>query len=66
LYGQAASGGKNAGAHSRETTTAGTAPRDMVGARGMGVYDQMQRVGEQDEDGHGRRRGFFASLCCRG
>ncbi|KAF9466578.1 kinase-like domain-containing protein [Collybia nuda] len=58
--------GKN-GAHSRDTTTAGT--RDLSGgAKGMGVYDreQMQRVGEQDEDGgHGRRRGFWSSLCCR-
>ncbi|KAJ6630956.1 kinase-like protein [Mycena sp. CBHHK59/15] len=33
-------------------------------ARGMGMYDQMERVGEQDE-GHGRRKGFWASLCCR-
>lgn len=34
----------------------------------MTVYDreQMERVGEQDEDGgHGRRRGFWGSLCCR-
>ncbi|KAJ7116437.1 kinase-like domain-containing protein [Mycena epipterygia] len=34
-------------------------------ARGMGVYDQMERVGEQDEGGHGRRKGFWAALCCR-
>ncbi|TFK40136.1 kinase-like protein [Crucibulum laeve] len=66
LYGQQ---GKN-GSNSREgTTTAGTAQRDMAGGpRGMGVYDreQMQRVGEQDEDGgHGRRKGFWAALCCR-
>ncbi|KAK7032821.1 kinase-like protein [Favolaschia claudopus] len=32
-------------------------------ARGMGVYDQMERVGEQDE--HGRKGGFWAALCCR-
>ncbi|KAJ6468393.1 kinase-like domain-containing protein [Mycena sanguinolenta] len=32
-------------------------------ARGMGVYDQMERVGEQDE-GHGRK-GIWAALCCR-
>ncbi|KAG6820935.1 hypothetical protein H0H93_009171 [Arthromyces matolae] len=39
------------GTASRETTTAGT-PRDLAGTRTMGVYDreQMQRVGEQDED----------------
>lgn len=64
LYGQ--NPGKN-GTHSRDTTTAGT--RDLSGgARGMGVYDreQMQRVGEQDEDGgHGRRRGFWSAICCR-
>ncbi|RDB25879.1 Casein kinase I 1 [Hypsizygus marmoreus] len=67
LYGQG-QGGKN-GTNSRETTTAGTATRDMSGgARGMGVYDreQMQRVGEQDEEGgHGRRRGFWSAFCCR-
>ncbi|KAJ6570136.1 kinase-like protein [Mycena vulgaris] len=33
-------------------------------ARGMGVYDQMERVGEQDEGGHGRRKGFWAAMCC--
>jgi casein kinase 1 len=32
-------------------------------ARGMGVYDQMERVGEQDE--HGRKGGFWAAMCCR-
>ncbi|KAG5644374.1 hypothetical protein DXG03_008602 [Asterophora parasitica] len=57
------------GTNSRDTTTAGTATRELTGgARAMGVYDreQMQRVGEQDEDGgHGRRRGFWAALCCR-
>lgn len=38
-------------------------------ANGMGVYDQqMARVGEQDEDGHGgaRKKGFFSMFCCRG
>ena len=66
MYGQQ----HKVGTNSRENTTAGTGPRDpSTGARGMGVYDreQMQRVGEQDEDaGHGRGRGFWASLCCRG
>ncbi|CAK5268646.1 unnamed protein product [Mycena citricolor] len=33
-------------------------------ARGMNVYDQMDRAGEQDE-GHGRRKGFWAALCCK-
>ncbi|KAG6879890.1 hypothetical protein C0992_010243 [Termitomyces sp. T32_za158] len=57
------------GTISRETTNAGTAIRDVSGTRGMGMYDrqQMQRAGEQDEDGgHGRGRGFWATLCCRG
>ncbi|KAH0585105.1 hypothetical protein H2248_008366 [Termitomyces sp. 'cryptogamus'] len=57
------------GNNSRETTTAGTATRDLSGTRAMGIYDreQMQRVGEQHEEGgHGRGRGFWATLCCRG
>lgn len=65
LFGQTA---VKTGTNSRETTTAGTATKDVAGLRGMGVYDreQMQRVGEQDEDGgHGRRHGFWAALCCR-
>ncbi|KAG6817353.1 bifunctional choline kinase/ethanolamine kinase cki1 [Tephrocybe sp. NHM501043] len=65
LYGQ---GQHKNGTNSRDNTTAGTATRDLSGARGMGVYDrdQMQRVGEQDEDGgHGRRHGFWATFCCR-
>ena len=68
MYGQQQYG--KIGTNSRENTTAGTGPRDLsTGARGMAVYDreQMHRVGEQDEDvGHGRGRGFWASLCCRG
>lgn len=43
----------------------GSGPLAVGGtARGMGVYDQMERVGEQDEGGHGRK-GFWAALCCR-
>ncbi|KAG5337204.1 hypothetical protein C0989_010334 [Termitomyces sp. Mn162] len=40
------------GNNSRETTTAGTATRDLSGNRAMGIYDreQMQRVGEQHEE----------------
>ena len=56
------------GTNSRDTTTAGTAHKDVPGVRTMGVYDreQMQRVGEQDEDGgHGRGQGLWATLCCR-
>jgi casein kinase 1 len=65
LFGQTV--GKT-GTNSRETTTAGTTTKDVSGIRAMGVYDreQMQRVGEQDEDGgHGRRRGLWAAFCCR-
>ena len=58
------------GTNSREGTA--TRDKDMMGtpgARGMAMYDreQMQRVGENDEDGgHGRRNGFFSAFfCCR-
>lgn len=66
LYGAQHKAGTNSG----DLTTGGTGTRDLHGpagaARGMTVYDQMERVGEQDEDGgHGRRRGFWAALCCR-
>ncbi|CCM04241.1 uncharacterized protein FIBRA_06408 [Fibroporia radiculosa] len=70
VYGQPT--GKQ-GTNSRDgTTTGGTAVnRDTVnaaGTRGMSVYDreQMTRVGEQDEHGHGRKKGFWAAFCCRG
>jgi casein kinase 1 len=66
LYGQAQAG-KNGSASRENTTIAGANPRDMGGqVRGMAMYDrdQMQRGGEQD-DGHGRRKGFLAALCCR-
>lgn len=64
LYGQK-------GANSREGTATGTSRGDqMNGVRGMSMYDreQMARVGEQDEEGHGAPRkkgGFWAALCCR-
>ncbi|KAF9533759.1 kinase-like domain-containing protein [Crepidotus variabilis] len=65
LYGQAQAG--KAGSASRENTTLPNPNlRTMDGqGRGMGMYDrdQMQR-GDQD-DGHGRRKGFLAALCCR-
>jgi casein kinase 1 len=37
------------------------------GVRGMAVYDrdQMNGVGDQDEDGHGRKGGFWSVICCR-
>jgi len=67
LYGQIP--GKVATNSRDGTTTGGTGTRDLHPGpvRGMTVYDreQMERVGEQDEDGHGRRRGFLG-LCCRG
>jgi casein kinase 1 len=44
-------------------------PREMTagGARGMVVYDrdQIHRVGDQDQDEHGRKGGFWGVLCCR-
>ncbi|PFH53192.1 hypothetical protein AMATHDRAFT_55689 [Amanita thiersii Skay4041] len=66
IYGQNVAG--KTATVSRENTTGGTAPRDpAVAVRGMAVYDgeHMQRVGEDEEDGHGRRRGFWSILCCR-
>ncbi|KAJ3744136.1 kinase-like protein [Lentinula detonsa] len=56
------------GANSREnTTTDGTRDVHASGPIRMAVYDQMVRVGEQDEDGgHVRKKGFWAALCCRG
>ncbi|CAL1716470.1 unnamed protein product [Somion occarium] len=69
LYGQTQPG---KGTNSREgTATGGTGARgeQMNGVRGMTMYDreQMARVGEQDEEGHGapRKRGFWAAFCCR-
>lgn len=45
------------------------APREMTtgGVRGMAVYDrdQMNGAGDQDEDGHGRKGGFWSIICCR-
>lgn len=62
LYGQQQGQQKN-GTTSRDGTMTANG---TAGARGMGMYDQMERVGEQDEDGgHGRRRGFWSALCCR-
>ncbi|KAF7424236.1 hypothetical protein PC9H_009542 [Pleurotus ostreatus] len=65
LYAQQA--GKNHSDSRDGTTTNGTGNLPG-GPRGMGVYDreQMQRVGEHDDDyGHGRKRGFWSILCCR-
>ena len=64
LYGQGAA--KNGTASREGTTTAGT--RELNQTRGMTVYDrdQMERVGEQDEHGLGRKKGgFWAAFCCR-
>ncbi|KAJ2917404.1 hypothetical protein MD484_g2989, partial [Candolleomyces efflorescens] len=48
--------------------TANTPQRDVYGGtRQMGIYDrEMQRTGDPTEEHGGRRRGFFAALCCRG
>lgn len=42
------------------------APREMQagGARGIAVYDREQQM-EHDEEGHGRKGGFWSVLCCR-
>ncbi|OCH94401.1 kinase-like protein [Obba rivulosa] len=68
MYG--AQPGKGNGTTSRDgTTTAGTAPpREQAnGARGISGYgaEQMARVGEQDEHGNAKKRGFWAAFCCR-
>ncbi|KAF9565376.1 kinase-like protein [Agrocybe pediades] len=67
LYGQAQAG-KNGSGEAMVNPLNGH--RDLSGqVRGMNVYDreQMQRGGEQDgDDGHGRSRGFWNVLCCRG
>ncbi|KAF8740954.1 hypothetical protein AX14_006432 [Amanita brunnescens Koide BX004] len=54
------------GATSRENM-AGNAPPAMAAVRGMGMYDgdRIQPI-EREEDGHGRRKGFWSILCCRG
>ncbi len=64
LYAQAQMG-KNGSASRENTTLPGGNVRDG-GVRNMVLYDreQMQKVREQDEV-HGRRRGFLSALCCR-
>ncbi|TFK75114.1 kinase-like protein [Pluteus cervinus] len=50
------------------TTTHGTGGGAVAsGPRGMALYEQAHIPGgDHDEDGgHGRRRGFWAALCCR-
>jgi casein kinase 1 len=67
LYGQPQTG-KNESGSREETTIAGTGQRELGGqVRAMGMFDreQMQRVGEQDEDGGHGRKGFWSALCCR-
>jgi len=67
LYGQPQAG-KNGSGSREETTIAGTGQREHGGqVRGMGMFDreQMQRVGEQDEDGGHGQKGFWSLLCCR-
>lgn len=45
----------------------GTGPRESApgAVRGMTVYDRDQMQREQEDDGHGRRRGILSALCCR-
>lgn len=64
LYGQLQTG-KNGSASPDEAMITGT--RHPGGqARGM-MFDreQMQRGGEQDEDGGHGRKGIWSILCCR-
>lgn len=69
-YGQAQVG-KN-GMNSQNAASSGMHGGREVGpggARGMGVYDhgdQMQTLGQQEDDEHPRKKGFFGALCCRG
>ena len=52
-------------ANSRDGT--GTPRGDVYGGtKSMGVYDRQQMQSGLDDDHHGKRRGFWASLCCRG
>jgi casein kinase 1 len=62
LYTQASTGKHDS---PENTTLPGGAMRDG-GLKGMGVYDreQMRRAEDQDEV-HGRRKGFWGALCCR-
>ena len=44
--------------------------KDGTAARGMNIYEQqaqmtMNGVGDQDQHGDGRKRGFWAAFCCR-
>ena len=60
------SDGQVDGSASREGTANGTGPREVAGSRGMGVYDRdMRRLNEDEDGGHGGRKGFWASLCCK-
>ena len=62
--------GKANGYASREGTPA-NGVKEASGVRGTNVYEQqaqmtpMDRVGEQDDHGDGRKRGFWAAFCCR-
>lgn len=71
MYGAGNGNGAQAsksGFNSREGTTAGVGNgvAGASGVRGMNIYDQAGRSGEQDDHhGDGRKRGFWAALCCR-
>lgn len=68
LYGQAQAGKNGSGSREETTIAGGTGQREVGGqVRSMGMFDrgQMQRVGEQDEDGGHGRKGFWSALCCR-
>jgi casein kinase 1 len=64
LYGQGQT--NKYAANSRDGT--GTPRGDVYGggAKSMGLYDRQQMHSGVDDDIHGKRKGFWASLCCRG
>jgi len=60
LYGQQP--GKNGSGSPEET---GVKLQREPGGQAGAVFDQMQRVGEHDEDADHGRKGIWATLCCR-
>ncbi|KAF7791214.1 hypothetical protein EIP86_002227 [Pleurotus ostreatoroseus] len=71
MYGANGNGAQpsKSGYNSREGTTAGVGngANGASGVRGMNIYDQpLGSRGDQDDNhGDGRKRGFWAALCCR-
>ncbi|KAF8640232.1 hypothetical protein AX16_010128 [Volvariella volvacea WC 439] len=66
VYGQSTTAQKAATSRDN-TTTAATATREGAGRNAVAAYDrrQSQLRPEHDDGSHGRKRGFWAALCCR-